>query len=64
MSVLFHWSGKRSRKSQKMVWSNSVIRWDWPQFPFLQGRRGMTDEEWVDLHSSEDEIYFIGLQRA
>lgn len=26
--------------------------------PFIEWRRGMTDEEWVDLHSSDDETYF------
>ena len=26
--------------------------------PFIEWRRGMTDEEWVDLHSSNDEEYF------
>ncbi len=26
--------------------------------PFIEWRRGMTDEEWVDLHSSDDEEYF------
>jgi NAD(P)-dependent dehydrogenase (short-subunit alcohol dehydrogenase family) len=26
--------------------------------PLLQWRSGMTDEEWVDLHSSDDETYF------
>jgi NAD(P)-dependent dehydrogenase (short-subunit alcohol dehydrogenase family) len=30
--------------------------------PFLQWRIGMTDEEWVDLHSSDDETYFARLQ--
>jgi NAD(P)-dependent dehydrogenase (short-subunit alcohol dehydrogenase family) len=26
--------------------------------PFIEWRRSMTDEEWVDLHSSDDEEYF------
>ena len=30
---------------------------------FLDWRRGMTDEEWVDLHSSDDEEYFRRLER-
>jgi NAD(P)-dependent dehydrogenase (short-subunit alcohol dehydrogenase family) len=31
--------------------------------PLLDWRRGMTDEEWVDLHSSDDEEYFLRLER-
>ena len=31
--------------------------------PLLDWRRGMTDEEWVDLHSSDDEEYFRRLER-
>ena len=31
--------------------------------PLLQWRSGMTDEEWVDLHSSDDETYFRRLER-
>ncbi len=31
--------------------------------PLLQWRNGMTDEEWVDLHSSDDETYFRRLER-
>jgi NAD(P)-dependent dehydrogenase (short-subunit alcohol dehydrogenase family) len=30
--------------------------------PFLQWRSGMTDEQWVDLHSSDDETYFTRVQ--
>jgi NAD(P)-dependent dehydrogenase (short-subunit alcohol dehydrogenase family) len=30
--------------------------------PFLDWRKGMTDEEWVDLHSSDDETYFRRLE--
>jgi len=30
----------------------------------LQGRRGMTDEEWVDLHSSEEQTYLTWPQHA
>jgi NAD(P)-dependent dehydrogenase (short-subunit alcohol dehydrogenase family) len=30
--------------------------------PFLHWRSGMTDEQWVDLHSSDDETYFARLQ--
>ena len=30
--------------------------------PLLQWRSGMTDEEWVDLHSSDDETYFRRLE--
>ena len=26
--------------------------------PLIEWRRGMTDEEWVDLHSSDDETYY------
>ena len=25
--------------------------------PFIQWRKGMTDEQWVDLHSSDDETW-------
>lgn len=31
--------------------------------PLLQWRSGMTDEEWVDLQSSDDETYFRRLER-
>ncbi len=32
--------------------------------PFIDWRRGMTDEEWVDLHSSDDETYFRRVQQS
>jgi NAD(P)-dependent dehydrogenase (short-subunit alcohol dehydrogenase family) len=31
--------------------------------PYLEWRRGMTDEEWVDLHSSDDETYFRRMEQ-
>jgi NAD(P)-dependent dehydrogenase (short-subunit alcohol dehydrogenase family) len=30
--------------------------------PFLQWRAGMTDEQWVDLHSSDDETWYRRIQ--
>src|SRR5271165_6621554 len=32
--------------------------------PLLDWRRGMTDEEWVDLHSSDDEEYFRRVENS
>ena len=31
--------------------------------PFLQWRRQMTDEEWVDLNASDDETWYRSLER-
>jgi NAD(P)-dependent dehydrogenase (short-subunit alcohol dehydrogenase family) len=31
--------------------------------PYLEWRRGMTDEEWVDLHSSDDKTYFRRMEQ-
>jgi NAD(P)-dependent dehydrogenase (short-subunit alcohol dehydrogenase family) len=31
--------------------------------PFLEWRRGMTDEEWVDLNASDDETWYCRLER-
>ena len=32
--------------------------------PFLQWRKSMTDEEWVDLNASDDETFFRNLERG
>ena len=31
--------------------------------PFLEWRKAMTDEEWVDLNASDDETWYDGIQR-
>jgi NAD(P)-dependent dehydrogenase (short-subunit alcohol dehydrogenase family) len=31
--------------------------------PFLQWRKGMTDEQWVDLHASDDDSWYAHMER-
>ena len=58
------WSGKSCWRSLKAGPGNCATWWVQMPLRFIAMAQGMTDEEWVDLNSSDDEEYFRRLERT